>query len=60
MTVVGIYTHTDPAELGRLATHAAQGIPRVTVQETFPFDRAPEAFTAFTRGTLGKLVITIA
>lgn len=60
VTVVGIYTHPDPAKLGRLAAHAAQGTTRVTVQETFPLDRAPEAFTAFTRGTLGKLVITIA
>jgi NADPH:quinone reductase-like Zn-dependent oxidoreductase len=43
-----------------LAHHAAQGTTRLTVQETFPLTQAPEAFAAFTGGTLGKIVITVA
>ncbi len=60
LTVIGIYANPDPATLGRLADHAAEGAARVTIQDTIPLDDAPEAFATFTRGTLGKIVITTA
>jgi NADPH:quinone reductase len=59
-TVIGIYANPDPATLGRLADHAAEGAARVTIQHTIPLDDAPEAFATFTRGTLGKIVIATA
>jgi NADPH2:quinone reductase len=58
-TVIGIYTHPDPAKLDRLAGYAADGATRVRIQDTFPLDKAPDAFATFTHGTLGKIVITI-
>ena len=59
-TVAGIYANPDPATLQRAAGHRADGTCEVHVQQTYPLDQVPEAFAAFARGTLGKLVITIA
>jgi NADPH:quinone reductase len=59
-TVIGIYTHPDPATLDRLAGNAAERTTHVRIQDTFPLDKAPDAFATFTHGTLGKIVITTA
>jgi NADPH:quinone reductase len=59
-TVIGIYAIPDPATLDRLAAYTAEGATRLTIQDTFGLDEAADAFASFTRGTLGKVVITIA
>jgi NADPH:quinone reductase-like Zn-dependent oxidoreductase len=58
-TMIGIYTIPDPATLDRLAAYAVEGATRLTIQDTFGLDEAADAFASFTRGTLGKVVITI-
>jgi NADPH2:quinone reductase len=60
VTVTSIYTHPDPAILGRVAGHQAEGATRVHVQDTFSLDEARAALETFASGTLGKLVITTA
>jgi NADPH:quinone reductase len=59
-TVTGIYANPDPATLQRVAGHRADGTCQVHVQATYSLDQAPQAFSAFAAGTLGKLVITLA
>jgi NADPH:quinone reductase-like Zn-dependent oxidoreductase len=59
-TVIGIYAIPDPATLDRLAAYTAEGATRLTIQDVIGLDEAPDAFASFTRGTLGKVVITIA
>jgi len=59
-TVIPIYANPDPATLQRAVGHRVDGTSRVHLQDTYPLDQAPAAFTAFTGGTLGKLVITTA
>jgi NADPH:quinone reductase len=60
VSAIGIYANPDAATLNRVASHQIDGITRLQVQDTFPLDQAPAALAAFTGGTLGKLVITIA
>jgi len=59
-TVAGIYAHPDPATLRRIASHRVDGTSQVHIQQIYSLDQAPEAFSAFAAGTLGKVVITIA
>jgi NADPH2:quinone reductase len=58
--VIGIYANPDPATLQRVASHHADGLTRVQVQDSYPLDEANDALKAFAAGTLGKLVITTA
>jgi NADPH:quinone reductase-like Zn-dependent oxidoreductase len=46
-----------PEKLTQLAESVASGSLRVGVQRTYPLDQADEALQAFSRGTLGKLVL---
>jgi NADPH:quinone reductase-like Zn-dependent oxidoreductase len=46
-------------KLATLAEAAAAGTLRVEVQGTFPLDGADEALQAFSRGTVGKLVLVV-
>ncbi|MFE7931803.1 zinc-binding dehydrogenase [Streptomyces sp. NPDC057456] len=41
-----------------VADQAAAGELRVPVTATFPLEQAPEAFDAFSAGTLGKITVT--
>jgi NADPH:quinone reductase-like Zn-dependent oxidoreductase len=59
-TVIGIYTIPDAAMLDRLAAYAVEGTTRLMIQYAFSLNEAADAFASFTRGTLGKVVITIA
>jgi NADPH:quinone reductase-like Zn-dependent oxidoreductase len=47
-----------PEKLRLLAEMATAGTLRVTIQATYPVDRADEALKAFQGGTLGKVVLT--
>jgi NADPH:quinone reductase len=58
VTVIGLYTHPDPAKLNRAANLQVEGATRLEIQHTFRLEQAPAALAAFTSGTLGKLVIT--
>jgi len=44
--------------LTTLAELAAKGALRVPVTTVYPLDQAPEAFTAFRKGTLGKIAVS--
>lgn len=46
--------------LSTLAGQVASGALKVPVNSEFDLERAPEAFAAFGRGTLGKIAITVA
>ena len=46
-----------PGKLTALADAVVAGSLRVEVQRTFPLDNVAEALEAFTRGTIGKLVV---
>ncbi|MDX3729375.1 NADP-dependent oxidoreductase [Streptomyces caniscabiei] len=46
--------------LSTLAGQVASGSLKVPVNSEFDLERAPEAFAAFGRGTLGKIAITVA
>lgn len=59
-TVIGIYTVPDPATLDRVAAAAAAGVTRLTIQASFPLEKASDALATFAGGTLGKVVITTA
>ena len=59
VTVVPVYANPTPETLERLAANQAQGLTRVTIQQTYRLDEAPDALAAFASGMLGKLVIVI-
>ena len=56
--VASIYANPSPQTLDRVARNQAAGHTAVTVQRTYPLDRAADAFADFATGTLGKLVLT--
>lgn len=56
--VASIYANPSPQTLDRVARNQAEGRTTVTVQRTYPLDRAADAFADFAAGTLGKLVLT--
>jgi len=59
VTVTAVYAHPDAATLDRCAQHHVEG-GRTVVQATYPLEQATDALAAFTAGTLGKIVITVA
>ena len=59
-TVIPIYANPEPAVLDRAAGHHVEGVNRTQVQRTFSLEEAQAALDTFTRGTLGKVVITLA
>jgi len=60
ITVVAIYANPEPAVLDRAADHHVAGVTRTVVQRTFSLDEARAGLDSFSRGTLGKVVITTA
>jgi NADPH:quinone reductase-like Zn-dependent oxidoreductase len=58
-SVIGIYANPEPATLERLAQDRSGGVTRDIVQRTYALEDAPSALSAFTGGTLGKLVLTL-
>lgn len=61
--VEGVTVHTVMADpnaqtLTTLAERAASGKLRVPVTTAYPLEQAPEAFAAFSGGTLGKIAVT--
>ena len=59
VTAVQIMAAATGSKLARLLDLAAAGSLRVNVETTIPLDRAPEAFAAFTDGTLGKVLVAV-
>jgi NADPH:quinone reductase len=57
--VVSIYANPSQETLDRIAARHAESHTTVTVQRVFDLDQAPDALSAFSAGTLGKLVIAI-
>ncbi len=59
--VVGVNVAATPTaeKLQLLAEMAGAGTLRITIQATYPVDRADEALKAFQGGTLGKVVLTL-
>ncbi len=49
----------SPEKLTQLAEAVASGSLRVEVQRTYPLENANEALQAFSKGTLGKLVLVM-
>jgi NADPH2:quinone reductase len=58
-TVVPILAHPTPDVLDRLAANQEQGHTRVTIQQTYPLNAAPQALVDFGNGTVGKLVVVL-
>jgi NADPH:quinone reductase-like Zn-dependent oxidoreductase len=58
VTVHPIMADPNPQTLTALAGQAAAGALRVPVTATYPLEQAPEAFTAFSAGTVGKIAVT--
>lgn len=58
VTAVAVMADADTATLERLAADVAAGRLRVPVTATYPLEQAPQAFTDFAAGTLGKLAIS--
>jgi len=59
VTVVPVMANPAPATLQRIAEHNATGHTTVSIQQIFDLDATTDAFAAFGKGTLGKLVISI-
>jgi NADPH:quinone reductase-like Zn-dependent oxidoreductase len=58
VTVHPIMADPNNQTLTALAEQAAAGKLRVPVTATYPLEQAPQAFTAFSEGTLGKIAVT--
>ena len=59
-TVVPIFANPTAAVLDRLAANQERGHTRVSIQQTYPLDAAPQAMADFGNGTVGKLVVVLA
>ena len=59
LTVTPIMANPSTATLDKLAAAVADGTVHVPVQRTYHLADAPQAFSDFAAGTLGKLAITI-
>jgi NADPH:quinone reductase-like Zn-dependent oxidoreductase len=59
VTVIPVYANPTPEVLTSSAANQASGKATVTIQHTYPLDHLQDAFDAFARGTLGKIVITV-
>lgn len=60
ITVATVMANPEPAILERLATAVTDGTLQVPVRATYALDAASHAFAAFTGGSLGKIVVTVA
>ncbi|MGP4112755.1 NADP-dependent oxidoreductase [Streptomyces sp. 4N509B] len=60
VTVHPIMADPSPRTLSALAGQAASGALRVPIAATYTLEEAPEAFTAFRGGTLGKIAVSVA
>lgn len=59
-TFTSVFALPTTQTLGRLADDRGQGRTRVTIERRYDLEDAPEAFADFARGTVGKLVVTVA
>ncbi len=59
LTVTPIMANPSTATLDKLAAAVADGTVQVPVQRTYHLADAPQAFSDFAAGTLGKLAVTI-
>ena len=57
-TVVPVFANPTPEVLGRCAASQASGETTIVIQEVFSLEQVQAAFDTFSRGTLGKVVIT--
>ena len=60
VTATNVMGTPTPEKLASLAEQAASGRLQVPIQQTFPLADAPAAIAAFSAGTRGKLVLTVA
>lgn len=58
-TAVVVVADTDAAALHRVAADAAAGTIRVPVTAVFPLEDAPQAFSAFRSGAVGKIAVSM-
>jgi NADPH:quinone reductase len=56
--VVPVFANPTPETLAWCAASQANGETTVAIQEVFSLEQLQAALDAFTRGTLGKVVIT--
>lgn len=59
VTVVPVYANPTPEVLASSAANQDSGKTTVVIQEIYPLDRLQDAFDAFARGTMGKIVVSI-
>jgi len=59
VTVTAVMANTDQGLLARLAAAAAAGKLRVPVERTYRLDEVPTALADFSKGTLGKLAVSV-
>jgi len=57
-TVVPVFANPTTEVLGRCAASQASGETTIVIQEVFSLEQVQAAFDTFSRGTLGKVVIT--
>jgi NADPH:quinone reductase-like Zn-dependent oxidoreductase len=60
VTATNVMGTPTPEKLSSLAERVASGTLQVPIQQTFPLADAPSAIEAFSAGTRGKLVLTVA
>jgi NADPH:quinone reductase-like Zn-dependent oxidoreductase len=59
VTVTAVMANPDQGLLARLATAAAAGQLRAPVARTYRLDEVPTALADFSKGTLGKLAVSV-
>lgn len=60
VTATNVMGTPTPEKLSSLAEQVASGTLQVPIQQTFPLADAPSAIEAFSAGTRGKLILTVA
>lgn len=55
----GIIANPEPTRLEYLASEAAAGRLRISIERSYTLEQVPQAFADFAAGTLGKLAITL-
>lgn len=59
VAITAVMANPSTTTLDKLAALVAEGTVKVLLQRTYPLAEAPQAFSDFAAGTLGKLAITI-
>lgn len=60
VSVVPVYANPTPDTLVSLASHLVDGRARLVIDRSYRLDDVADAFAAFSNGTVGKIVVTIA